>query len=43
MVAEALSPRLVTWVLRKAGVYEFYRQVAVQNAARGSEVGAVSK
>jgi short-subunit dehydrogenase len=33
MVANAMSPRLMSWVLRKAGVYDFYRRQSDLNEA----------
>ena len=32
-IANAISPRTVTWLLRRFGVYEFYRQQAEDNQA----------
>ncbi len=36
-IADAVSPRLVTWVLRTFGVYEFYRRQADANEAAAGE------
>jgi len=36
-VADAASPRLMSWVLRKAGVYDFYREQAKQNEVQLTE------